>query len=138
MFSTRVLFSFCGYFVCAAFAYFPPSSAIEQRHPKRCRHLWTNATLFILFSRTYATLSRTYATLSRTYATLLNNRNPYATLLNLSYLPYLATGKYAVPYLARLTNHKYAQMSGVCGTALEKAAWGIPYALCVASPLPQG
>ena len=40
--------------------------------PKRCRHLWTNATLFILFSRTYATLSRTYATLSRTYATLLN------------------------------------------------------------------
>ena len=73
--------------------------------PKRCRHLWTNATLFILFSRTYATLSRTYATLSRTYATLLNNRNPSATLLNLSYLPYLATGKYAVPYLARLTNH---------------------------------
>ena len=39
---------------------------------KRCRHFWTNATLFILFSRTYATLSRTYATLSRTYATLLN------------------------------------------------------------------
>ena len=33
MFSTRVLFSFCGYFVCAAFAYFPPSPAIEQRHP---------------------------------------------------------------------------------------------------------
>ena len=40
--------------------------------PKRCRHFWTNATLFILFSRTYATLSRTYATLSWTYATLSN------------------------------------------------------------------
>ena len=35
VFSTRVLFSFCfcGYFVCAAFAYFPPSPALEQRHP---------------------------------------------------------------------------------------------------------
>ena len=34
-----------------------------RKLPKQCRHFWTNATLFILFSRTYATLSRTYATL---------------------------------------------------------------------------
>ena len=56
----------------------------------------------------FADLCYTFADLCYTFADLCYTfeSGTYATLLNLSYLPYLATGKYAVPYLARLTNHK--------------------------------